>query len=82
MNYAAESVEVGEAIGCHSHRKTFGYHAYKLGTDIVLLQQIFNHSSPSVTLRYIGILQCDIDRVLIIYRSRLIRVGGGFNFLE
>lgn len=38
LNYAAESVEVGEAIGCHSHRKTFGYHAYKLGTDIVLLQ--------------------------------------------
>jgi integrase len=49
----------------HTLRKTFGFHAYKGSTDIVLLQQIFNHSSPSVTLRYIGIIQDDIDNVLI-----------------
>ena len=42
-------------------RKTFGYHHYKKYNDIVLLQKIFNHSSPSVTLRYIGIEQDTID---------------------
>lgn len=41
-------------IGTHTLRKTFGYHAYKSGVDIVLLQDIFNHSSPAMTLKYIG----------------------------
>jgi integrase len=65
INEAARCVGIVEKIGTHSLRKSFGFHAYKLGTDIVLLQQIFNHSSPSVTLRYIGIVQDDIDNVLI-----------------
>lgn len=43
------------AIGAHSLRKTFGYFAYKNGTPIETLMQLFNHSSQSVTLRYIGI---------------------------
>ena len=50
-----------EAIGTHTLRKTFGYHFYKQTKDIVTLQQIFNHSDPSVTLRYIGIEQEDIN---------------------
>lgn len=29
--------------------------------DVVLLQKIFNHSKPSITLRYIGIEQQQID---------------------
>jgi len=29
--------------------------------DVVILQKIFNHSSPSTTLRYIGIEQEEID---------------------
>jgi integrase len=65
LNEAAQAVGIGEAIGTHSLRKTFGYHAYKAGTDIALLQQILNHSAPSVTLRYIGITQDDIDDVVI-----------------
>ncbi len=43
------------AFGTHTMRKTFGYHHYKKYRDIAILQKIFNHSSPSVTLRYIGI---------------------------
>lgn len=48
-------------LATHSMRKTFGYHYYNKTKDIALLQIIFNHSSPSVTLRYIGIEQDDID---------------------
>lgn len=57
----AQAVGVKERIGTHTLRKTFGYHHYKKYNDIVLLQKIFNHSSPSVTLRYIGIEQDTID---------------------
>ena len=56
------SYKVGlENIGTHSMRKTFGYFHYQQFKDIALLQQIFNHSSPSITLRYIGINQDNID---------------------
>ena len=48
-------------IGTHTMRKTFGYHHYKKFKDIALLQEIFNHSSPSITLRYIGVNQDEID---------------------
>lgn len=48
-------------IGTHTLRKTFGYHFYQENKDVALLQQIFNHSAPSVTLKYIGINQDIID---------------------
>lgn len=44
-----------EDIGCHSLRKTYGYHFYQKTKDVALLQDLFNHAAPSVTLRYIGI---------------------------
>jgi len=42
-------------------RKTFGYHHYKKYKDIALLQKLYNHSKPSITLDYIGITQDMID---------------------
>ena len=51
-----------EEIGTHTMRKTFGYFHYQQYHDIAILQQIFNHSSPSITLRYIGINQDEIDK--------------------
>lgn len=48
-------------IGTHTLRKTFGYHHYKKFKDVAMLQKIFNHYSPQVTLRYIGIEQDKID---------------------
>lgn len=65
LNNAARTCGIINRIGTHTLRKTFGYHAYQQGIDITLLQQLFNHSSPSVTLRYIGITQQDIDDVYI-----------------
>ena len=53
-----------EKIGTHTLRKTFGYHHYKRFKDVALLQMLFNHASPSVTLRYIGIEQDDIDATM------------------
>lgn len=65
LNEAAKEVGIKERIGSHSLRKTFGYHAYKSGVDLSRLQYILNHSAPSITLRYIGITQEDIDNVYI-----------------
>lgn len=53
-----------ESIGTHTLRKTFGYHFYQRKKDIALLQDIFNHSSPSITLRYIGINQDILDEAM------------------
>lgn len=64
LNYAAELIGI-DRIGTHSLRKTFGYHAYKAGYSLDLLQYLFNHSSGKVTLRYIGITQDQIDEVYI-----------------
>lgn len=63
LNKAAAEVGLIE-IGTHTLRKTFGYHFYKRYKDVALLQQIFNHSAPSITLRYIGINQDIIDEAV------------------
>ena len=44
-----------EEIRTHSLRKSFGYHHYQTHHDVAILQHIFGHSSPSITLTYIGI---------------------------
>lgn len=51
-------------IGTHTLRKTFGYHYYKKTKDIATLMKIFNHSSQSVTKRYIGINEEEIENSL------------------
>ncbi len=63
LNKAAETVGIKE-IGTHTLRKTFGYWHYKVYKDVALLQALFNHSAPSVTLRYIGINQDIMDKTI------------------
>lgn len=58
---ACNSVGLFEKVGTHTMRKTFGYHHYKKFKDVAMLQKIFNHSNPQITLRYIGIEQDQID---------------------
>jgi site-specific recombinase XerD len=65
LNNAALKCGIKSKVGTHTLSKTFGYWAYKQGIDVTLLQQIFNHSAPSITLRYIGITQDDINNVYL-----------------
>lgn len=59
------AVNVGvENFGTHSLRKTWGYWTYKASQhNIGLIMDTFNHSSQSITLRYIGINQDQIDEL-------------------
>lgn len=50
-----------DCVGCHTLRKTFGYHYYKQTKDLAKLMMIFNHADQSYTLRYIGINQESMD---------------------
>ncbi|MFY0545481.1 site-specific integrase [Brevibacillus sp. H7] len=63
INGAARKVGLSE-IGTHTLRKTFGYHFYQRTKDVATLQMIFNHSHPSITLRYIGINQDLMDEAV------------------
>lgn len=63
LREAAEQVNLKE-IGTHTLRKTFGYHFYQLTKDVAMLQEMFNHSSPQITLRYIGINQDSMDKAM------------------
>lgn len=64
INTACQKAGIKTKIGTHTLRKTFGYHLYQKTKDVALLQNILNHSSPTVTLRYIGINQDIIDSKL------------------
>jgi site-specific recombinase XerD len=55
INQAAFEAGIFDKIGTHTLRKTFGYHAYKQGIAVSLLQRRFNHETRAATLRYIGI---------------------------
>jgi len=64
LNKAAKMVDITEGIGTHTMRKTFGYWFYKQTKDVAKLQAILNHSHPSITLRYIGITEEEIEKDL------------------
>ena len=63
------NVNVGN-FSTHTFRKTFGRYVYekmkmknKAQDALLLLCMIFNHSSPAVTLRYLGIRQDEINQI-------------------
>ena len=58
---------IKQNIGSHSLRKTFGYRVWDMAEDkdkaLVMLQCIFKHSDTRTTMKYIGILQDDLDEM-------------------
>lgn len=62
---AAKEAGIKQNIGSHSMRKAWSRRLYDNAKDksqaVVLLQTILNHSSASVTLKYIGILNDEIE---------------------
>ena len=65
LNLAAYHCGLNYRIGTHSLRKTFGYAMYKEGFGIETIQKLLNHSSPEITLAYIGITRDDLDEAIL-----------------
>lgn len=67
-------------VSTHTLRKTFGYHQMMMGGNdqrtLLLLQKMFNHSSPAQTLTYIGITD---DEMRDAYKK--LNLGSDQNYL-
>ena len=61
ISTAAVEVGIPHSVSCHSLRKTFGYHLSKTGTPPTVIMEIYNHSSYTITKRYTGINQDEIN---------------------
>lgn len=63
----AKEAGIERNICSHSLRKTFGYWVYHNSEDknnaLIILQTIFNHSSPAITSKYIGLTDNEISDV-------------------
>ncbi len=64
LKEAASAAGIEESIGTTTLRKTYGYHYYQQTKDLSTLQQIFGHSSVSVTLSFIGVEENISDQTL------------------
>lgn len=64
---AADEAGIDKNICSHTLRKTFGYWAWHNAEDknkaLVVLQAIFNHSSPAITSKYIGLTDNEMANV-------------------
>lgn len=64
INQACKKAQITDNVGTHTLRKTFGYPHYQTFHDVAILQYLLKHSSPSITLRYIGITQDNVEDTL------------------
>lgn len=56
-----DGIKLHYQVGTHTLRKTFGYWFYKQYGDVVALQSILNHSTPAMTLIYIGMQKVEVE---------------------
>lgn len=67
ISQAAIEAGIERNIGSHSLRKTFGRFVFHNAEDknkaLVILQTIFNHSSPAVTSKYIGLTDDEVSDI-------------------
>ncbi len=65
FTYVADIVKdlTGEVIQftTHSCRKTIGYFLWQQNVKIEVICALLNHSSPAVTMAYLGLVQEDVD---------------------
>jgi integrase len=62
LNSAASACKIDINFGTHTLRKTWGYWTYtKTGNNLGLVMNMLGHSSPAMTLLYIGITQSQKD---------------------
>lgn len=59
--FQSVGAELKLKLGTHSMRKTRGWLMYNGGTPIEMICKVLNHSSPAVTMAYIGITQAEVD---------------------
>lgn len=65
LKQAAQEFQLSD-IGTHTMRKTWGYRLYMQDPhNLVLLMEMFDHSDPAVTLRYIGVTQDMMDAAIM-----------------
>ena len=65
LKKGSKALEFQDNLNTHSMRKTWGYHAYENGADILYIQGLFNHVSQHITLRYIGVTKSTIEQLYI-----------------
>lgn len=83
LKESAAACGLKQNIGTHTCRKTWGWHQHKYNSekanlDITMLQRAFGHSSPEVTLRYLGITD-EEDKAL--YKNMCINVVSDHDFV-
>lgn len=67
LKNAGKAIGYPLPLGTHSMRKTFCYHAYMNAEDkdksqvLVVLQRLLNHTSPLITMRYLGFEDSDVQ---------------------
>jgi integrase len=61
-----KSIHLQGNFGSHSLRKTFGYaQRTRFGIGFEILAKRFNHSSPSITMRYLGVQPDEVNEILL-----------------
>ena len=60
---ASSALKIEGSIGTHSLRKTWGFFAWKSGVNPAIIMEALNHSNLSITKRYLGIRQEEINNV-------------------
>jgi len=65
LSQAGNYCGIEDSISPHTLRKTWGYHAWKMGISPALIMEALNHGSIQMTKKYLGILQDDLDEVYV-----------------
>ena len=61
-----EEINLAGNYGAHTLRKTFGYiQRTEFGVGFEVLAKRFNHTSPAITMRYLGLTSGEVNKVLM-----------------